>query len=482
MFEILQKWLISKLGINSCSNLNYNNIGEKFKDGVLLAHLLKKYQVIPDCYANVLKKTNFYAACLSNIKTLNTWLQFLDIIIEDYAICEIACGQSLAVVKLLYQLYFKFEMLKQHQILNNDYVNESGQLNNNSVLNINCKQRYGYKNILPSQEMRKHKEKLLILNYETFSVLDLLHSSEGVLYSAIDFLKLTKSVNANEGNTLDFIQHNMHWFNDLFIKNLYTQLLENEITEKSYSNEICRSYIFDILNITKKDNEKMDKLKYNDGTNRINNLNSKTNTHNNNHSATELDNKHQIIQDINHVSDPLICVSQEDSRNENSSIRTVDEEGSTITKSSNENEQINIGKRNVFNEYVQHIGLWSSEYLNVKSHQCKQNILSMIVKEVLNFEYDTNEIKPIKIEKTTVAGVIDGLHNTKVIQLIKDNLENNGILSFTPDDAVSACLEAYKEEKKISQNKGRLYEVLSDYENQYSNDQLMEINSGKNKL
>lgn len=480
MFEILQKWLISKLGINNCSNLNFNNIGEKFKDGVLLAHLLKKYQVIPDCYANVLRKTNFYAACLGNIKTLDTWLRFLDIIIEDYDICEIACGQSLAVIKLLYQLYFRFEISKQHKILYNNNINEN-ELNNNNVFNIICK-RNSFKSILPSQEIRKHQEKLPNANYETFNVLDLLYSSEGVLYTAVDVLKLTKSINANEGNTLNFIQHNMHWFNDLFIKNLYTQLLDNDIAEKSYGNRgICRSAVINILNTKKKDCVKMDQFKHKGTTNQINNSNSKTSTSKYNHSAAESDNKYQIIKDINHVSDHLLYVLQEDSRNENLSICMMEEEGSTITKSSTENEQTNIGKQNVFNEYVHHSGLWSSEYLNVKSHKCKQNILSMIVKEVLNFEYGKNKIKPIKIEKTTVAGVIDGLHSIKVIQLIKDNLENNGILNFTPNDAVSACLEAYKEEIKISQNKGRFYEVVDDYEYQFSNGELMETNSGRNK-
>lgn len=128
MFNILEQWLTHKLGIDNCLNLNFSNIGKRFKDGILFAHLLKKYQIIPDCYGNNFKKTNLYAVCLRNMKNVNLWLKLLDIIIEDYVIHEIASGQSLAITKLLYQLYFKFEMSKQYQVFDNKTIKVNKQL------------------------------------------------------------------------------------------------------------------------------------------------------------------------------------------------------------------------------------------------------------------------------------------------------------------------------------------------------------------
>lgn len=237
MFDIIQKWLMSKLGINNCLNLNFNNIGERFKDGVLFARLLQKYKVIPDCYVRIFKKNNFYAICLNNMKNINVWLQFLDISVEDCVIHEIACGQSLAVSNLLYRMYFKLEMLKQHQILDNIDLAENDQLNNTIDKN-HCKGN-SLKSIISYQEKRRHKEKILYLNYEIFNVPKLFCSLEGIQYTAIDILKSTKNINASKGNVLDFIQHNMNCFYDLFMQNLNNKFFKNEFIEKS--NELCKS-------------------------------------------------------------------------------------------------------------------------------------------------------------------------------------------------------------------------------------------------
>lgn len=136
-------------------------------------------------------------------------------------------------------------------------------------------------------------------------------------------------------------------------------------------------------------------------------------------------------------------------------------------------------KQDIFDDYIQHTGLWSSKYLNIDPYECKHKFLSTIVNEVLNFEYDKSKIQFLEIKKLKVAGVIDVIKNKKVIQLIKKNLNRKEILSFTADDALTACLDDYREEMKISMNKKKLFEVLEKREHlvtskQYSNNRGLE--------
>lgn len=454
MFDILHKWLTNKLGFNKCIELNFSNVGEIFKNGVMFAHLLQKYQVIPDCYIHLLIKNNIYTACLSNIKNINLWLNYLDINLENSTVHEIAHGQSIAVTKLLYQLYFKLEILKQYQILNNINIRGNKQLNM-----VNVSKNTNYPNILNLNKKNKQKEKEVIVNYETFNVLNLFCSSEGIQYTVIDELKLTRRFNTNKNNPLDFIQHNMNYCYDLLIKNLNNEFFKNETTEKS--NEICKNKLFNIIN-TKEGDIIIDKLKGNN-INQIDNLNLKIKNYKYNLVDTQLDNKY-TSQNITKGSDNLLCMSQENLNNEISVNSNLEMEESTLIQSLDEKENKQFMKRNILNEYLQQTGLWSSEYLNVNSYDSKQSILSLIVREVLNFEHGKSQIKCLEIKKRNVAGVIDEIKNTKVLQLIKDNLENKGILNFTADDALHACLDAYKEEMKISINNGKLYEVLEEYE------------------
>lgn len=152
-------------------------------------------------------------------------------------------------------------------------------------------------------------------------------------------------------------------------------------------------------------------------------------------------------------------VSKEEVRNENSTHNSMKTESFT-TQSLDEFPFIHFVKQDIFNDYIHHIGLWSSEYLNIDPQKHKQDILSMIVRDVLNFEYGKSEVQFLEIKKAHVAGVIDIIHNNKVIQIIKKYLDSKEILSFTPNDALTACLNDYKEEMEISINKDKLYQVL----------------------
>lgn len=123
-------------------------------------------------------------------------------------------------------------------------------------------------------------------------------------------------------------------------------------------------------------------------------------------------------------------------------------------------------KQDIFDDYIQHTGLWSSEYLNIDSYDCKHDFLSTIIKEILNFEYDKSKVQFLEIKKSIIAGVIDVIQNTKVIKLIKNNLNSKEILSFTADDALTACLKDFKKEMRISMHKKELYQVLGELEHQ----------------
>lgn len=462
MFEVLKEWLILKLGKKNCLNLNYDNIGEKFKDGVLYANLLQKYHVIPDSYVHDFKKTDFYAACQSNMKSINLWLQFLDIKIEDSDVHEIACGQSFAITKLLYQLYFKLEKLNYTHILDDISKNKNEQpFNNNSEANI-CKNNIFKSNLSFNEKTTKNKGKILVSSYETFNTSKLFSSLEGIQYSAIDVLKSTKSINAGKDNTLECIQHNMNCFYDLFMQNINNEFFKND--SKGKSNEIYKIILFSMQNVKEENILTNDELSIN-SIEIINNLELKINTYNKILTEEQFDNQHQMVQNNNYESaDNLSHTSQEDLKNDNSKLNSLKMEESIITLSLNEDKCTQFDKQDILNEYIYHNGLWSGKYLNIDLHECKQETLSMAVKDVLNFEIGKSEISFLKIKKTNVAGVIDVTHNPKMVQLIMENLKNNGILSFTVDDAISACLNTYKEELKISQNKGKLYQVLEEYQ------------------
>ncbi|XP_022167104.1 uncharacterized protein LOC111031462 [Myzus persicae] len=449
MFNILHEWLTCKLGTHYCQNLNFNNIGERFKDGFLFALLFQKYQVIPEKYVHVFKKTNNYDICLSNMKNINLWLQFMEIIIEDRAICEISHGQSLAVTQLLYKLYFKLEMSKECQIINTIDVEKNQKLNNNIIVNL-CKSNGSF---LSHQKEIKNKERLNAIHEKCCHVSKLFLNSNSISYTAIDVLKSINCINTCKGNGLKILEHNMNSIYDLFIMSLNKK--KNEFLEKSTekSKEIlCRSTLLNILNIAEENNIITD----------------------NNFTVAKLDDEN-FIQNID-------LVSQEDIKNESSTISSLKIKESIITQGLEEFKNEDFVKQDVFNEYLQHTGSWSSEYLNVDSFKFKQNILSMIIKEVLNFEYGISEIKFIKINNTNVAGVVDVIQNTKVIKLMKDNLRNKGILGFTAEDALSACLNAYNEEMKISMNKSILYQVVEEYENPSENASITTENSKGKKL
>lgn len=272
MFNILQEWLTSKLGVKNCWNLNFNNVGERFKDGVLFARLLQKYQVIPDCYVQDFKKTNSFTACLRNIKSINLWLKFLDIVIEDGATHEIANGQSIAVTKLLYQLYLKFETLKQSHKHDNIKIKKIEPINRKNVINFYKRNDLS---ILSNHGVKQYKENTLSTNNEIFNGLKLCCSLKGIEYTATDVFKSKKNNTPSKNTILTFLQNNMNYFYDLFLKNLNSKLFVNDFDEKY--NDICRNTIFYVLNI-KEDTIITGKLNESI-TNVINNLNLKNNIH-----------------------------------------------------------------------------------------------------------------------------------------------------------------------------------------------------------
>lgn len=450
MFNILQEWLVCKLGTHYCQNLNFNNVGERFRDGFLFALLFQKYQVMPEKYMHVFKKTNHYDICLNNMKSINLWLQFMEIIIEDSTICEIAHGKSLAVTKLLYELYFKFEMSKEYQTLSNINVEENQKLNNNIIVNL-CKSNGSF---LSHQKEIKNIQIPNANHKKCYNVSKLFSNLDGIPYTAIDVLKSKNCIDTCKSNGLKVLEHHMKSIYDLFIMSLNNKT--DEFLEKTLekSNKIlCRSMLLNILNIEEENN---------------------ITTDNNNLKVTKLDNEN-IIQNNDFV-------SQEDIKNESSTINSLKIEESIITQGLDEFKNEHFLKQDTFNEYLQHTGSWSSEYLNVDSFKFKQNILSMIIKEVLNFEYGISEIKFIEIKNSNVAGVVDIIHNAKVVKLMKDILRNKGILGFTTEDALSACLNAYNEEMKISINKSKLYQVEEDYENPPENESITTENSESKKL
>ena len=148
---------------------------------------------------------------------INNINNFMQIIIEDSAIHEIAHGQSLAVTKLLYKLYFKLEMSKEYKISNNINLEENQKLNNDIIPNV-CKNNGSF---LSYQKELKDKEKPNYANHEKYCKVSKLFSNlDGIPYTAIDVLKSINCINAGKDNDLKMLQHNMNSFYDLFIMSL----------------------------------------------------------------------------------------------------------------------------------------------------------------------------------------------------------------------------------------------------------------------
>lgn len=489
MFELLHEWLKNKLGVNTCLNLNYTNVGKRFKDGVLFFSLLQKYQIIPDCHKRNLKKTDIYAVCLSNIKNINLWLKFLDISVEECDIHQIASGQSLAVTTLLYQLYSKLEKLNQCQTLDTYNIQNNKHTSKHTTQTVDSSSTNNpFQNTLLKQKETNYKNRTITTDSEIFNIPELFCNSTGIKYTAIDVLKSKTNINENSSknrNKLNFIQYNMNCFYDLFIKLNHT-LFKNKF--KTKPNEEYNSTSFDFQNIKNKNNvtnDEFNNILNNNIVKIINNFNLKMSIYSENVANIQLDNEYQVVQNNDCTTDYRLYASREDLYNDNLTINSIKMEESTKASSFDENESVSCEKQDIIDEYLQNTGLWSSKYLNIDLQECKQDTLAMIVTKVLNIDNSKKKINLTKIKKTNVAGVINEIENIKVVQLVIDNLKNKGVLGFTTEDAISACLNAYKEEIKISVNKGKTYEVLEEYEEQNEqqiiskthNNQKLESNS-----
>lgn len=439
MFVLLEKWLASQLGNNVGSDLNLSNIGEKFKDGVMFARLLQKYQVIPDHYVRLLKRTDFYAACFVNIKVLNRWLKPLDISVNDRVVRDIACGQPIAVTRLLYQLYFKLETEKGYGLYAD--VSENERLQDGVDIDL-CS------DVLPDRKDRGKRDGNRAfdsgIDGTTFDIHKIWCDSDaaGVRYTAVDFLK---SENRHK-SVLQFIQHNMDTFYECFVNSLIDskRFFRNEFADEETDKTRCERILDDVLGTNVPCT-----VSNNDGdSNLVSVLSSKTNDNN----TVTIDNEHRRnSSNVNSVLD--------DSQHSISTFRNLTTSEYFALDEREQNERF-ARQNQLFDEYLEHTGPWSSERLMVTNvhGERKENIrvLSTVVKEVLNFEYGKSEIKPIALKKTQIAGVIDKTQNKKVVRLIADSLRNRGILSFTADDALSACLNAFNEQS----NESKLYPGL----------------------
>jgi len=430
MFVLLEKWLTSQLGNNIGPDLHFSDIGEKFKDGVLFARLLRNHRVVSDRHVQVLKKTHFYAACLTNMKRVRTWLKPLDIVVDDCAVRDIACGKSIAVTELLYRLYFKFETVNGHRASADDSdVSRNDHRRPDDGVDESCSR------VLTGRRGKRVDDDAFRPDDETFDIHKIWRGdsagSAGVRYTAIDFLR---SENRRE-SALHFAQHNIDAFYDLFANTLTTngkKFFENEFADGE-SDETCKRILDDIANA---DGGVGEVVPNNDGSNPTG------------------------------VSSPKTSDGREAS---DETFPDIDGGASAGRRRSENEDERSARQDRLLDEYLERTGRWSSERLNglgADLHGEGARLLSRIVKEVLNFEYGKSEIEPIHLIRTRVAGVIDKIQNKKVVQLIADGLSNRGILGFTADDALSACLDAFKEETDgFTTNKSKSYRNADDISN-----------------
>jgi len=422
MFVLLEKWLTSQLGNYIGPDLNLSNIGEKFKDGVLFARLLSKLQVMPDRHVHVLKKTHFHAACLTNMKRVRTWLKPLDIVVDDCAVRDIACGKSIAVTKLLYDLYFKFETVNGHRASADDSDVSLNDRPDDDVVDSRTRVLTG----------RREKRE----DGDTFDIHKIWcddSGTAGIRYTAIDFLR---SENRRE-SAVHFTQRNIDDFYDFFPNTLTTngkKFYENEFADGK-SDETCKQILDDIANA---DGEVGNVVPNNGGSNPAGVLKPKTSD------GRDVSNERKTFPDI---------------------------DGKPNERSARQDR--------LLDEYLERTGRWSVERLNGPTTAADvrgegARLLSRVVKEVLNFEYGKSEIKPIELIRTRVAGVVDKIQSKRMVQMIADALDNKGILGYTADDALSARWNAVKEETDDSTNKSKSYWGADKYENaakEHENDQ-----------
>lgn len=160
MSDVLREWLIHQLGVELHS-LHPNNLCSKFQNGVFIGKLLLNYNIVDSKDFSLLINQEDEEIKISNFQYLKTWLNMINILLDDDTVNGIITGRRSIIFAFLYKLCFILEdpnnlNLNEHvkqlnksfenvDILNNSNLSKKAILNvshgkhYNDVDNISCK-------------------------------------------------------------------------------------------------------------------------------------------------------------------------------------------------------------------------------------------------------------------------------------------------------------------------------------------------------
>lgn len=108
MSDILREWLIHQLGVELHS-FHPNNLCSKFQNGVFIGKLLQNYNIVSSNDFSLLVNQEDEAIKISNFRYLKTWLNMINILLDDDTVNGIISGQRSVIFGFLYKLCFILE-------------------------------------------------------------------------------------------------------------------------------------------------------------------------------------------------------------------------------------------------------------------------------------------------------------------------------------------------------------------------------------
>jgi hypothetical protein len=108
MSDVLREWLIHQLGVELHS-LHPNNVCSKFQNGVFIGKLLQNYNIVDSNDFSLLINQEDEEIKISNFRYLKTWLNMINILLDDDTVNGIITGRRSVIFGFLYKLCFILE-------------------------------------------------------------------------------------------------------------------------------------------------------------------------------------------------------------------------------------------------------------------------------------------------------------------------------------------------------------------------------------
>lgn len=161
MSDVLKKWLIHQLG-SEAQSLHPNDLCSTFQNGVCIGKLLQNYNIINLKEFTQLVNQEDELTKISNFQHLKTWLNMINISLDDDTINGIITGQRTVIYGFLYRLCFCLESPKHLNLIGHgkQLYNSLGSFDFSGSSNKpkNVKINFSYKEEEDSQKCKSNNK------------------------------------------------------------------------------------------------------------------------------------------------------------------------------------------------------------------------------------------------------------------------------------------------------------------------------------